>query len=86
MENTTNIGTFSILDVETVEAADYSSAWYFRNIKKLKTRKYAEDTFSDKYSEVSHWIGVNRDRIRDLTLEEQEKMMIEESILSKSDI
>lgn len=81
-----NIGIYSILDVETVESADYSSAWYFENMEQLETRKYAENTFSDKYAKVSHWIGANRDKIRNLTLEQQEEMMIAEGIITRDDI
>ncbi len=81
-----DIGTFSILEIETVESADFASAWFFENSEKLETRKYGKDTFSDKYGEVYGWIGKNRNRIRGLSLEQQEKMMIDEGILTRADI
>lgn len=81
-----NIGIYSILDVETVESADFSSAWSIGNMKQLETRKYAKNPFSNKFTEVYNWIGDNRERIRGLTLEQQEEIMIAEGILAKEDI
>lgn len=80
------IGTYSILDVETVESADYSSLWYLKNEEKLKTRKYAEKRLSDKFNSVYYWVGDNRNRIKNLTLEQQEEMMITEGIITRDDI
>lgn len=81
-----NIGTFSILDVETVESADFASAWEIENKDIIKTRKYGAKTFSDKRNEIFEWIGANRDRIRNLTFEQQEEMMIAEGIITRDDI
>lgn len=85
-----NIGTYSILDVETVEAADYSGLWFIENKEQLKTRKYAKERFrghfSDDFDKVYYWVGVNRERLRGLTLEQQEEIMIEEGILTYDEI
>ena len=81
-----NIGTFSILDVETAEAADYSSLWDLQNSEKLKTRKYAQNPLSDTYGKIYYWVGENRDRIKGLTLEQQEEIMIAEGIITRDDI
>lgn len=80
------VGVFSMLDVETVEAADYSAHWELVNEDKLKTRKYYPETFSDKYNRVYYWVGENRKRIDGLTLEEQEEIFIKEGLLTKEDI
>ena len=85
MENKST-STFSILDVETVESADFSSVWYFENEEKLKNRKYAEKRLSDKFNRVYYWVGDNRDRIKGLTLEQQEEIMIAEGIITRDDI
>lgn len=81
-----NIGTFSILDVDTVEGADFSSAWYYENIEKLKTRKYAQKRLSENFNRVYYWIGDNREKIRGLTLEQQEDIMIAEGVITRDDI
>ncbi|MCM1061328.1 MAG: hypothetical protein NC452_13720 [Eubacterium sp.] len=86
MEEKINIGTYSILDVETFEAAEFSSAWFIGNADELEKRKYGQNTFSDKFTEVYNWVGDNRSRIRNLTLEQQEEIMIAEGILTKDDI
>ncbi len=81
-----DIGTYSILDVETVEASDFASAWEIDNIDIIETRKYGAEPFSDKRSEILAWVGKNRDRIRNLTFEQQEEMMLAEGIITRDDI
>lgn len=81
-----DIGAFSILDVETVESADFASAWEISNIDIIETRKYGAKPFSDQRSRILDWIGTNRNRIRNLTFEQQEEMMIEEGIITRNDI
>lgn len=81
-----NVGTFSILDVDTVEGADFSSTWYYGNKEKIKTRKYAQERLSEIFNRVYYWIGDNRERIRGLTLEQQEEIMIKEGIITRNDI
>lgn len=85
MENK-NTSTFSILDVETVESADFASAWEIRNIDIIESRKYGAKPFSDQRSRILDWIGTNRKRICNLTFEQQEEMMIEEGIITRNDI
>lgn len=81
-----DIGTYSILDVETVEAADFSSLWKTKNLEKLSTRRYAQDMLSDKFCKVYYWVGNNRDKIKEMTLEQQEEMMLTEGIITRDDI
>lgn len=89
MENSTekkSIGTFSILDEETFDAAENSEYWEDINYDKLKTRKYFPEKFSDKYSKIYYWAGHNFDKLEGLTLEEQEEIFIKEGLLSREDI
>lgn len=80
------VGAFSMLDVETVEAADFASAWEIKNMDKIKTRKYGKKRFSEERSRIFEWVGINRDKIRSLTFEQQEELMIKEGVITPDNV
>lgn len=71
---------------EIFDSAEFASAWNIENMYKLETRKYGQDDFSPIFARVYRWVGENRDRLRDLTLEEQEEIMIAEGVITRDDI
>lgn len=74
------------LTEEIFDSAEFASAWNIENMYKLETRKYGKDPFSVTFNKVYAWVGDNRDRLRNLTLEEQEEIMIAEGVITRDDI
>lgn len=77
---------FAPLTEEIFDSAEFSSAWNIENWQTLRTRKYGQDYFSAIFNSVYLWVGENRDRLRGLTLEEQEEIMIAEGVITRDDI
>lgn len=75
----------SMLTYEDYEWDECVSAWDSRHEKELETRKYAQD-FNPKYSKVQDWVYDHKEEVRDLTLEQQEEMMIAEGVITRDDI
>lgn len=69
-----------------LESGEFASSWNIENYEEISKRKYGADRLGGTFMKVYIWIGANRDRIRDLTLEEQENMMIAEGVITRSDI
>lgn len=87
MENTNR--NFAPLTEDIFDSAEFSSAWFIGNRDELKKRKYMQepdDGFSLLADKVYFWVGENRDKLRGLTLEEQEEIMITEGIITRDDI
>ena len=80
-----NIGMFSMLTYEDYEWDECVSAWDSEHCDKLETRKYAAN-FNPKYFEVKDWVYAHRKVIENLTLEQQEEMMIKDGVLTRDDI
>lgn len=76
---------FTALGYEDYERTEFTSAWFIRNSDEIKTRKYGT-RFNPKMNDVREWAYAHRDVIRGLTLEEQEKMMIADGVLTPDDI
>lgn len=74
------------LTEEIFDSAEFASAWNIGNKPTLKTRKYGQDPFSPIFARVYDWVGDNRDKLRGLTLEEQEEIMIAEGVITRDDI
>lgn len=77
---------FAPLTVEIFDSVEFASAWNIGNMDKLATRKYGQNEFSEIFNSVYLWVGENRDRLRGLTLEEQEEIMIAEGVITRDDI
>lgn len=71
---------------EIFDSTEFASAWNAENWQTLRTRKYGKDYFGATFARVYDWVGTNRDRLRDLTLEEQEEIMIAEGVITRDDI
>lgn len=78
--------SFAPLTEEIFDSTEFASAWNIENWKTLRTRKYGQDDFSPIFACVYDWVGKNRDRLRGLSLEEQEKIMIAEGVITRDDI
>ena len=68
------------------ESGEFASAWNIANYEEISKRKYGADRLGGTFMKVYVWVGANRDRIRDLTLEQQEQMMIADGVLSPDEI
>lgn len=71
--------------VEDYLSTELTSAWYIHYSKELDTRKYAEG-FNPKMNKVYDWVYEHRDIIWDTPFEEQERMMIEDGVLTPEDL
>lgn len=80
-----NIGTFSMMTYEDYEWDECVSAWECRHDEELETRKYATK-FNPKLFEVKDWVYAHREEVRNLTLEQQEEMMIKDGVLTRDEI
>lgn len=80
------VGNFTPITEEIFDSTEFPSAWNIGNMDKLATRKYGQDDFSAIFNRVYLWVGANRDRLRGLTLEEQEVIMIAEGVITRDDI
>lgn len=76
---------FTALGYEDYEWSECTSAWFCRHMDELDTRKYAE-MFNPKMGKVYDWVYEHRSVIRDISLEEQERMMIADGVLTPEDI
>lgn len=87
MEKMKNIGVFSIMTYEDYAWDEYVSAWSAQFRTQLKARKYYTD-FNPKRIKVKDWAYAHKQEIesQNLTLEQQEEMMIEDGILTRDEI
>ena len=76
---------FTALGYEDYEWSEITSAWFCRHMDELKTRKYNQG-FTPQMDRVYDWVYEHRDIIRDISLEEQERMMIADGVLTPEDI
>lgn len=86
MENTnTDEIRPEFISEEQFFAAEFASDWACGNMWELEKKRYWKD-FSLLQYKVRLWVGENRDRIRDLSLEECEELMIADGIITRDDI
>lgn len=76
---------FTALTFEDYEWSEYASAWSAHFSKELETRKYAQ-IFNIKIAKVYDWVYKHKDIVWDTTLEEQEKMMLADGVITPEDI
>lgn len=81
----TNIGTFSMMTYEDYEWDECVSAWEFHHMDELDTRKYAKNS-NPKLFEVKDWVYAHRQEVKNLTLEQQEEMMIKDGVITRDEI
>lgn len=80
-----NIGIYSIMTYEDYEWDECVSAWSFIHMDELRNRKYNQG-FNHKIFEVYDWVFAHREEVRNLTLSQQEEMMIKDGVLTREDI
>ena len=68
------------------ECGEFASAWNISNYEEISKRKYGADRLGGTFMKVYVWVGANRDRIRDLILEQQEQLMLAEGVITNGDI
>ncbi len=86
MENTnTNEIRPEFISEEQFFATEFASDWVSGHCLTLEKRKYWV-WFSPLQHKIYRWLGENRDRIRDLSLEESEELMIADGIITRDDI
>lgn len=73
------------LGLEDYMETEFTSAWHIHFLKELKTRKY-NDGFTPQMDRVYDWVYKHKDIVWDTPLEEQERMMIEDGVLTPDDI
>lgn len=75
-----------MLTYDDIERSECSSAWNARFHKELKSRKYAQPICSPLKAAINRWLYAHRDEIWDISLEETERRMIEDGVLTPDDI
>ena len=79
------IRVITALGYEDYERTKFTSAWYIKNSNEIKTRKYGT-RFNPKLNDIREWAYAHKDIIRDISFDEQERMMIEDGVLAPEDI
>lgn len=75
-----------MLTYDDIEWDECSSGWKARFHKELKSRKYAQPICSPLQSAIGDWLYAHQDEIWDISLEEAERRMIEDGVLTPDDI
>ncbi len=76
----------SMLTYDDIERSECFSGWKAGFHKELKSRRYAQPISSPLQTAISDWLYAHRDEIWDISLEETEKRMIEDGVLTPDDI
>lgn len=76
---------FTALSSEDYERTEFTSAWFITFMDELETRKYGT-RFNPKLNKVNEWVYKHKDIALNTPLEEQERMMIEDGVLTPEDI
>lgn len=79
------IESFSAVGIDEVEWSEFTSSWSIKFMVELEDRKYHKD-FNPKFVDVLNWAFAHKDMIRDMPFEEQERLMIEDGVITAADI
>lgn len=76
----------SMLTYDDIEWGECVSAWDIGHMDELKSRKYAQPICSPLQAAIGDWLYAHRDEIWDISLEEAERRMIADGVLTPDDI
>ena len=76
---------FSAVGIDEVEWSEFTSSWSIKFMVELEDRKYHKD-FNPKFVDVLNWAFAHKNMIRDMPFEEQERLMIEDGVITAADI
>lgn len=76
----------SMLTYDDIEWGECVSAWDIGHMDELKSRKYAQPISSPLQAAIGDWLYAHRDDLENMSLEEAERRMIEDGVLTPDDI